>query len=259
MIKHVLFAVFVMPLVSSASPVACPVGTALDYVALGSSGCIDDKGALLSNFSFSTNPGFPVPLGSIEVSPTESDVNSVFPPYFRYASGLTLTFSPPFNPAPQQEIDLEIGLAVRHTTVGQSVGYVIVPTFPPDINFLAFQNGTVTVTAGGMPEVFEADSTGGAVLNQCSICSPTVEIQYDFPIWAGKPGTQGFTKFEVAVSDVPEANTYLLSLSGIALLILFRCKTVSSSYKPSSATATTSPTFFTEPGVDCQKEPCATS
>jgi len=159
-----LIVLSILPLGLSASPVACPVGTALDYVAFGSSGCLDGKGTLLSNFQFSTNPAFPVPLGSVQVSPTAPDVTSEFS-FISYASGLTLTFSPPFNPAPSQEVDLRIGLTISHTppAPGTIVAYAMVPTFFPDVNSLGFQNGTATVTAGGMTEVIDAGGIAEAI------------------------------------------------------------------------------------------------
>lgn len=210
-----------MLLVLAASPVPCPVGTAADYTAFGSTGCIDSIGTVFSNFAFSTNPSIPVPLGSIGVSPAAPDVGKIFGG-FNYASGLSLTFSPAFMPTAFQQIDLKIGFTATNSAPPAGtfavVDYYLIPEFLGNGSGLFFQNGTATLTDGGMTvSNNDENSQGSGIGIVCAPCSAAVDVRFDFPIWADTQG-RGIKKFELAITEIPEGNTCLLVLSGLALV-----------------------------------------
>ena len=95
-----------LPLEVFASPLSCQNGTAADYIALGSVGCLAGNAGVISNFEFSISPNFLLPLGSVQVSPLAQDVGLFGQQYSSTLTGLTLTFSPALAPTFGETIDL---------------------------------------------------------------------------------------------------------------------------------------------------------
>ena len=215
-----------LPLEVFASPLSCQNGTAADYIALGSVGCLAGNGGVISNFEFSISPNFLLPLGSVQVSPMAQDVGLFGQQYSSTLTGLTLTFSPALAPTFGETIDLIIGYTVTFP-VSRPIfdeGYRVNLT-PPGFRGLLFQNGTSTVRLDGAPFVsFDANSLAGGEVGFPN--SASIDVRYSFPIWADTEGREiaGFA-MSVSSGSAPEPSSWLLTLSAsilVGVLVLRR-------------------------------------
>lgn len=220
----VLPALLLLPRSSIASPILCPQGTAAEYIAFGSAGCLDRNSVLISDFTFASGGSAPVALSSVTVTPGPQKYGPV------QNVGLTLSFSPaivfPVGARNSQTSTVDFGFKLSFPGIGPMNGTVF-EDFTTNGN--APVNGTISYSIDGTAFKYPVNYTNlyGPAFRSSSITLNLDETLSTDPDFA-------FTFSGVtlaATTPSPETPTWLLALSGLLVMagipkIRRRCLTV---------------------------------